>query len=141
MIKEILFEIKKIKSTRKDLRNFGIIVGIGAFILGALFHILHKPGVIYLLSLSFILILSGFIIPIILIPFQKIWMSFAIVVGWIVSHIILILFFYLIITPIGLLARTFNRDFFQTKINRSATSYWIKRESGPRGKETYERQF
>lgn len=140
-MQQILTEIKKIKGSRKDLRNFGLIVGIGALVFGVLLFMFHKSSAIYLVSLSICLIISGLFFPVILRPFQKIWMSISIIMGWIMSHIILILLFYLIITPIGLLVRLFKRDFFQKRMDPSATSYWIKRECRSRKKEDYERQF
>lgn len=140
-MKEIVTEIKNIESSKKDLRNFGFIVGIGLLIFGGVLLILKKSGAIYILSLSPVLILSACFLPVFLKPFQKIWMSIAIILGWIMNHVILILFFYLIITPIALLARLFKKEFLQKKPDPSMKSYWITRQSGARKKEEYTRQF
>lgn len=68
------------------------------------------------------------------------WMKFAFVLGWINTRILLGVFFYLILTPIGLLMRLFGNDLLDEKIEPTATSYWKKRTTtfDPR---TMERQF
>ena len=140
-MKEIFAEIKNIKSAKKDLKNFGLVVGIGLFIFGGILFFLKKPLGIYLLCISPVLIISGYLIPGILKPFQKVWMSFAVIMGWIMSNIILSIVFYLMMTPIGLLARIFGKDFLAKKIDTKAKSYWIDREQEIKDKETYIRQF
>jgi carbamoyltransferase len=49
-------------------------------------------------------------------------------IGWIVSHILMLVAFYLIVTPVGLLMRLFGYDPMQRKLDKSAKSYWIARE-------------
>ncbi len=55
------------------------------------------------------------------------WMKFAFVLGWINTRILLGLFFYLVVTPIGLGMRLFGKDLLDEKIERSQASYWQKR--------------
>ncbi|MBN1348989.1 hypothetical protein JXJ21_06240 [candidate division KSB1 bacterium] len=140
-MKEIISEIKQIKSSDSDLRNFGLIVGIGLFIFGSILLYLHKSAAPYILGISPVLILTGYLLPVALKPFQKIWMSFAVVMGWFMNHLILILVFYLLITPFGLIARLFKKAFLQKKIDHSAKTYWINREAMTKDKESYTRQF
>jgi len=41
-----------------------------------------------------------------------------------------------------LVARLFGKDFLSLKLNRAATTYWIRRErTGPKSPAEYERQF
>ncbi len=56
------------------------------------------------------------------------WMKFAFLLGWFNTRLLLGIFFYLIITPIGLLMRLFGKDFLDEKIDKSAKSYWNKRD-------------
>ena len=59
-------------------------------------------------------------------PLNKLWMSFGLVLGIVVSPIVMGAIFFLIFTPIGILMRLFGRDelliHFKTK-----PSYWTKR--------------
>jgi cytochrome b subunit of formate dehydrogenase len=138
MIKE---EIKTISSSEKDLRNFGLSVGGVLVIIGLVLLYFSKVSYPFFLAVGGILILLGLIIPKILLPFQKIWMAFAIVLGFIMTRIILSILFYLIITPIGLIAKLFKKDFLDRKIQKDKASYWNYREIKEYQKIDTERQF
>jgi hypothetical protein len=68
-------------------------------------------------------------------------MSLAVALGFVVSGILLTLFFFLVITPVGWAARIFGNDFLSLKLDRTAASYWIPRERKPKTPAEYERQF
>lgn len=61
-------------------------------------------------------------------------------IGWVMSHILLGIIFYLLITPIGLLMRLLGRDPMERKFERSASTYWIPRNSDGDTRR-YTRQF
>ncbi len=61
-------------------------------------------------------------------PFHIGWMKLAYFLGWFNTRLLLGIFFYLIITPTGLLMRLFGKDLLDEKIDKSAKSYWIKRD-------------
>lgn len=68
------------------------------------------------------------------------WMRAALPVGWVVSHVLLGLAYYGVITPIGLFLRLIGRDLLSLKRDRDATTYW--RERGPgEGAGRYFRQW
>jgi hypothetical protein len=62
------------------------------------------------------------------------WMLAAVPIGWTVSHLVLAIAYYGVLTPIGLAMRLVGRDPMQRKFDRDATTYWIERprESDPR---------
>lgn len=68
------------------------------------------------------------------------WMKAVWPIGWVVSHLILAVAFYLVITPVGLLIRLIGRDALERHFDPSATSYWRKRGSAPEPSD-YFRQF
>ena len=49
-------------------------------------------------------------------------------IGFVLSHVIMAVFFYLIFTPLGLLFRAMGRDPLCRTIERDAKSYWVRRE-------------
>ena len=137
----ILDEIKNITGTKKQLREFGLLVSGVFLILGGLFLWQGKELYPYLFGISSFLLIVGLISPIVLKPVYKIWMGFAHILGFIMTRVILSILFYLVITPIGIIARFINRDFFNLELNREQISYWIYRENKPFRKENYENQF
>jgi len=56
------------------------------------------------------------------------WMSAAEPIGWTISHVILAIAFYLVISPIGLVMRCMGYDPLQRHFDRDATTYWQRRK-------------
>ena len=136
----MLEEIKNIKSRVKDLRNFGITIGIIILIItGFLFYKQNEVTHI-LLYTACVFIGFGMLFPSILKPVYLVWMIFAVILGWIMTRVILSLVFYLIMTPIGLLARLLGYDFLKLK-KLNGKSYWNQRESQFELNQDYEKQF
>jgi hypothetical protein len=57
-------------------------------------------------------------------PAYLVWMSLAFPIGWTVSHLLLLIVYYLILTPVGLVMRIVGYDPMQRQFDRSAKSYW-----------------
>ena len=137
----IIAEIRKIKSTREELKKFGITVGIALGVLGAFFLWRERWFYHYFLAASISFIIFGIAIPSILMPVQKAWMAFAIVMGFLMTRLILSILFYLVVTPIALIAKLFRKDFLDIRIDKEAQSYWRPRTNKMADKSTYERQY
>lgn len=74
-------------------------------------------------------------------PIHVGWMTFAFALGWFNTRLLLGLFFYLVITPVGLLMRMMGKDLLDEKIDPNAKSYWVKKERKPFDPKTFERLF
>jgi hypothetical protein len=61
-------------------------------------------------------------------------------IGWVVSHVVLVLVFVVVVTPVALLLRLLGRDPLNRRPDPLATTYWVGRrtDSDPR---RYFRQF
>jgi hypothetical protein len=140
-MKEILGEIKNIKESPADLRKFGLTIGIVLILLAVLLLWLGKSSWPYWGITGLIFIFPALLFPVILKPFNKIWMSLAIILGWIMTRVILSILFYFALTTLRFIAMIFNKRFLSLKIDRSADTYWEKREMKPSDPSTYERQF
>ena len=138
MLKE---EFKHIKESKKDLQKFGLTIGGVLVIIAVFLFYFEKPAAIYFVIIGAILILTGLIYPTILKPINKVWMGLAIVLGFIMSRVILTIFFYIILTPISLLAKIFRKKFMVLKYDKSAKTYWEKRSIIQKKQIDYERQF
>ncbi len=134
-------EIKTIKSTDKDLKKFGITVGLVLGLIGIVLLFKGKASYIYFVISALLLIIPAFIFPKILLPVQKIWMTLAVVLGWVMTRVILSILFYLIVTPIGVISRAFGKQFLDIKLDRSQSSHWHPRERNKIEPKKYENQF
>jgi len=137
----IIEEIKKIKSEKKDLRQFGITMGIVLALLGGLLLWREKDYYFYFLMLSIAFFFIGLALSVLLKPIHKIWMTLAILMGWVVTRVIMTTLFYLVVTPIGLLTRLCGKDFLNIKSEKNVNSYWIPRKTIKADKKKYENQF
>jgi len=133
-------EIKNIPNSNKDIRSFGITIGIVLFIIYGLLMYYNKEAYQLIAIIASTFIGLGFIVPIILKPFYFVWMTFAAILGWVMTRVILSLVFYLIITPIGLFTRLLGEDFLALKKIES-DSYWNYRDSSEELNQNYEKQF
>ena len=138
MLKE---EFKHISETKKDLRKFGITVGGVLLAIGVVLFYFEKPSAIYFAVIGGLLIFFGALFPKILKPLNRIWMSLAIILGFIMSRVILTILFYLVLTPIALLAKIVGKKFMVLKYDKSANTYWEKRTNIHKKQIDYDRQF
>jgi uncharacterized membrane protein len=138
MLKE---EFKNIKETKKDLRKFGLTVGGVLLIIAAFLFYSEKPSAIYFAIIGLLLFISGLTISQILKPLNKIWMGLAIVLGFFMSRIILTVLFYMALTPISLIAKLVGKKFMILNYDKSAKTYWEKRNIFQKKQIDYERQF
>ncbi len=134
-------KMKNINSGKSQLRNFEIAAGIILGLLGGLFWWRQNSCYPYLLVLSAVFLLSGLLLPNLLRPIYKVWMLLALLLGWFTTRVILIVLFYAVVTPIGLLAKLFKKDFLNLKFGHNVDSYWIYRQKTKFTKEDYEKQF
>ena len=138
----ILEEIKQLSCDRRELRRFGWLVGGVLAALGLWFLARGKAHPAWPLIPGILLLLGASLRPRFLKPLYVQWMSLAIVLGFIVSHVLLTLFFFLVLTPIGLAARLSGKDFLRLKLERQASTYWLPRQrKAPPAPDQYERQF
>ena len=136
----MIVELNSIKSSRKDLKNFGFAIGFILLIIGLFFFVRGRDLFVYFFSIGSILIILGGITPLILKPIYKIWMIFAVIIGWIMTRIILSVLFFSIITIIGLFTRLIGKDFLNLK-SKSNESYWNIRNKERELNQDYEKQF
>jgi Saxitoxin biosynthesis operon protein SxtJ len=138
----IRVEIKRLKTGAPELRKFGLMIGGVFALLGCWFWWRGKTHFAYFLVPGVLLTLLGALVPRVLKLIYIGWMSLAFILGFAVSTTLLTLFFYLIVTPVGLIARLAGRDFLNRKFDRRTTTYWIKRDrSSSAQTRNYEQQF
>src|SRR5437588_2128412 len=111
----ILEDIKSLKTGPRELRKFGLLVGGVFTVLGLLWLVRGKPHYPWALVPGVLLVALGVILPRALKYIYIAWMSVAVVLGFIVSNVLLTLFFVVVITPIGLIARLSGTDFLRLK--------------------------
>jgi hypothetical protein len=78
--------------------------------------------------------------PAVLQPLNKLWLTFGLLLGRVVSPLVLAFLFFLVITPVALVGAAFGRD--PLRMKRHATvSYWIKRAPVGPAPDSFKHQF
>ena len=82
-------EIKNIPSSKKEIKSFGITIGIVLFIISGLLIYYDKDVYQLIAILASAFIGLGLILPILLKPIYFMWMVFAAILGWIMTRVLL----------------------------------------------------
>ena len=107
-------------------KSFGIVFFI-VFLLIAAYPLINNGELrIWSLILSLAFLILGLLNSKILYPLNKIWFKFGLLLGRIVSPLVMVIIFFLVVTPIGLLMRILNKDLLNLNFNKSK-SYWIEK--------------
>jgi len=126
---------------KKELRNFGLGLGISLCLIGTFRLITHREFYWYFYISGIVIFSSGLIFPILLKPFFILFSYIGLGIGWFTNRVVLTVLFYFLFTPFGYLLKLFGKDFLNLKISKEAKSYWIKRENTKFEKSSYETQF
>ncbi len=135
-----LFDLNRDPSPR-ELRWFaGLWLPAFCVLMGAsAWRKLHDPLVaICLWSLAGLIAGVGLYVPRAIRPIYTGLIRITYPLGWALSHVLLFILYFLVITPVGALVRIFH-DPMARRFDRTAKSYWMPRET--RSKKTYLQQL
>jgi Saxitoxin biosynthesis operon protein SxtJ len=123
---------RKPRPSRGDLRAFGPILAVWVAAVGAValfrYDAPRVAAVLWIVGAPFPLLY--FAVPALRIPMYQGYMRLFFPLGWLVSHAVLAVLFYGIVTPVALLLRLLGRDPLKRRWDRSAASYWTEHRTG-----------
>ena len=109
-------------------RNFGIVFSI-VFLIISLWPLLSQNDVrIWSLVISGIFLILGLINSKLLLPLNKIWFKFGILLGNFIAPIVMGIVYFMVVTPTGLIMRLLGKDLLNLKKNNKDT-YWIEKDN------------
>ena len=128
--------------TQKELKQFSLIQLLFCILVSGWFY--FKYGNIFSATIisviSFLVFLAARIYPSAIRALFVVLTIIAFPIGWVVSHVILFLVFYLLVTPVGLIMKLVGYDPLHRKIDKNTTSYWINRSEN-KSSESYFKQY
>jgi hypothetical protein len=127
--------------TPEEIRKFGFLFGVICIAAAVYARYAESAYWLWWIGGGAAFLFSGRFAPAVLRPVYRVWMRFAGLLAWINTRLLLGIFFYLVMTPIGLLLRLMGKDLLERRIDAGAASYWKKREEGPTDRERYTRLF
>lgn len=127
-IKDVKDELKNLDVSQRKLKNFGLLIGIIFLALAAWIYLIVNGSVILSILFTLVgvyLLAGGLLFSSSLKTSYKLWMGLALALGWIMSRVLLTLLFYLVVTPLALMARLFKKEFLDLNYNKKRNSYWV----------------
>ena len=114
----------------------------GIFAMAALYYYSQQMSIVAgFLSIVFVVCVAATIaFPQALMPLNRIWYQFGILIGKLVNPIILGIIFFMLITPMSILMRMFGRDELKIKKSRRK-SYWVERIPAGPAPESFNNQY
>ena len=136
-----LIELKT-DASKKELAWFGLLLLAFLGIVGLL--VWRATGSLtasrYIWGAGVVLAAVYYAVPPLRLPMFRGWMYAAYPIGWVVSHVLLGIIYFGLLTPIGKLMGLFGYDPMERRFDRQAPTYWVERERN-RDASTYFRQF
>jgi len=136
---------------KRTLRNFGLIAVVAFALFGALIYWRVGPGkvvpaggagptayVLWVLAVYSALCAAA--APKAVKPLYLLLSVVGYPIGIVVSHVVMAIVYYLVITPVGIVFKIIGRDAMHRKFEPSAETYWIERRL-PDTVKRYFRQF
>lgn len=132
-------EFGRIRGNTREWRNFGVVMGTVSAIIGGILYVKGSGRYSAPFAVSVFMLSSAVLVPKILKPLHKAWMSLSIVIGYVMTRVLLCALFFLLLTPLGLLARLANKEFLKKTFREPCESYWLQKEE--RAGNSYEKQY
>ena len=109
-------------------RSFGLVFFV-IFLIVALWPLKYEEDIrLWSLVISIIFFILGVINSKLLMPLNKLWFKFGILLGSIVSPIIMGIVYFAVVTPTGVLMRLLGKDLLKMTKTKSISTYWMKRD-------------
>lgn len=112
-----IFKLKRVESTST--------IAVGLLTIQYLFFIKTDSGNSLFFYLGLLVLLSGLFVPFVADLIAYGWEKLTELLGWINSRIILVLVYFLVLTPFSMVYRVFNKD--NLGLKRKKNSYYHKR--------------
>ncbi|MDD5166709.1 MAG: SxtJ family membrane protein [Candidatus Omnitrophica bacterium] len=133
--------MEKPNPDNKDLKSFGIAMGIAFLAIAGLIIARHRHSPVPAAIISAVFIFLALIRPLSLKPVYMAWMKLAFLLSWFNTRLILLVIFYLVFAPVGMFLRLLGIDLLDRKIDKTRQSYWQGKEEKEFSLADYEKRF
>lgn len=137
-----VIEINKDPS-KKELAWFGLMFLAFFGLIGAIvWWRFEAQNVAYgLWGAAGVIVALYYAVPALRKPIYLGWLYAAYPIGWVISHVVMGIIYYLVITPIALVFKIMGRDALQRGIDKGAKTYWVEHRTGAGDPGRYFKQF
>ncbi len=111
-----------------SVKSFGILFFLVFLIIGFWPKIAGDEIRLWSIIISIIFLVLGLINSKVLVPLNKYWIKLGEFLGKIIAPIVMLIIYFVIVTPIGLLLKIFQKDILNVRSDKNLNSYWIERD-------------
>lgn len=108
-------------------KKFGITISAVLCVLSVWHYFKNHHLYIYYISAALVILLISYVFPEKLTLPRKIWEKIGQILGQINTYILLTIIFFLLLFPLSLLMKLYNKDFIGRKLHPEMNSYWEKK--------------
>lgn len=130
-------------SSRKEQRNFGIVMAVAITALGMIRWAIHHGGPwpmpFFYIAAAFLAL--GLLAPGVLRPVLVVWLKFSLALNWVMTRVLLTVAFLGIIVPTRLIMRLAGKDPLHRAWKPDAATYWEDPDEQPAELQRYLNQF
>lgn len=116
------------KIEKGSSRNFGIVFAVVFLLIAAVPYVLSGKLYWWALVLGVAFGALALMKPTLLEPLNTLWFKFGLLLGAIIAPLVMMLVFFLVVTPTGLLLKVFGKDPLRLKRTKNQDTYWIVRQ-------------
>jgi len=117
--------------SKKELRTFGLCALAFLALVGWI--VFRRSGSMpmgaSIAGVGFVLAVLGVSVPRALRPVWVVLMVINYPLGWVITHVVMAIIFYLVVTPVGIIMRLTGRDPMERAFDRTAKTYWKPRRT------------
>ena len=123
-------------------RVFGLIFA-AVFTVIALLHLFvrDKDWWWYFAVIAAAFLLPALVKPGLLGPLHRVWQQVRLILNRIIAFLVMVVLFYGVVLPTGLIMRALGKDLLRLRYDRDAASYWLPRDPPGPEPETMQNQF
>jgi predicted membrane metal-binding protein len=123
-------------------KSFGLTFAVVFAIIGLWPVVFHGSSpYVWALALTAVFAAAAFLAPKVLSPLNRLWFRFGMALHHIVNPLVMAVLYYGAVVPMGLLLRATGKDLLRLSDDRSAASYWVRRNPPGPAPDSMPKQF
>ena len=108
-------------------RSFGLLFFVVFFLIGIWPLFKENDYRLWSLIISIIFLILGLLNSKLLKPLNNLWIKFGEILGKIIAPIVMMIVFFIVLTPLSFIIKLFDKDLLKIKFTKNK-SYWIVRK-------------